>query len=260
MTWPRSCTASGERADRIILDMLAPWECVDAVSDALTARRHPLAYVATTTQLSRFVETVRAHGGFTDPHAWESLVRDWHVEGLAVRPGHKMIGPHRLPRDRPSDGAGGAGADQEASAGTRCLRRRTTPDRGLRGSAAAGARGGVRRPESRSSELVADIRSSTPHRLRLPFQSSSQVGSLMKQEVNAHAGIGQLTQRGSTSSPARLDSWRPRSLTCAAASPRGQSTPVRSSSGWPTPSALSPRSPPRTNAWPRRCARPATRS
>ena len=51
-----------------------------------------VAYVATTTQLSRFVETVRAHGGFTDPHAWESLVRDWHVEGLAVRPGHKMMG------------------------------------------------------------------------------------------------------------------------------------------------------------------------
>ena len=50
------------------------------------------AYVATTTQLSRFVETVRAHGGFTEPSAWESLVRDWHVEGLAVRPGHKMIG------------------------------------------------------------------------------------------------------------------------------------------------------------------------
>jgi tRNA (adenine57-N1/adenine58-N1)-methyltransferase len=35
---------------------------------------------------------VRVHGGFTEPHAWESLVRDWHVEGLAVRPDHKMIG------------------------------------------------------------------------------------------------------------------------------------------------------------------------
>jgi len=85
-------TASGQRADRIILDMLAPWECVDAVSDALMPGGILIAYVATTTQLSRFIETVRAHGGFTDPHAWESLVRDWHVEGLAVRPGHKMMG------------------------------------------------------------------------------------------------------------------------------------------------------------------------
>jgi tRNA (adenine57-N1/adenine58-N1)-methyltransferase len=84
--------ASGERADRIILDMLAPWECVDAAGEALRPGGIVCAYVATTTQLSRFVETVRLHGGFTDPQAWESLVRDWHVEGLAVRPGHKMIG------------------------------------------------------------------------------------------------------------------------------------------------------------------------
>jgi len=78
--------------DRIILDMLAPWECLDAAADALWPGGIVCAYVATTTQLSRFVETVRGHGGFTEPQAWESLVRDWHVEGLAVRPGHKMIG------------------------------------------------------------------------------------------------------------------------------------------------------------------------
>ena len=84
--------ASGERVDRIILDMLAPWECVDAAADALEPGGIVCAYVATTTQLSVFVETVRAHGGFTEPQPWESMVRDWHVEGLAVRPGHKMIG------------------------------------------------------------------------------------------------------------------------------------------------------------------------
>lgn len=84
--------AGGERADRIILDMLAPWECVDAAGDALVAGGILCAYVATTTQLSRIVETLRVHGGFTEPHAWESFVRDWHVEGLAVRPGHQMQG------------------------------------------------------------------------------------------------------------------------------------------------------------------------
>jgi tRNA (adenine57-N1/adenine58-N1)-methyltransferase len=83
---------SGERADRIILDMLAPWECVDAAAAALRPGGIVCGYVATTTQLSRFVETLRAHGGFTEPAVWESLVRDWHVEGLAVRPGHSMIG------------------------------------------------------------------------------------------------------------------------------------------------------------------------
>ena len=78
--------------DRIVLDMLAPWECVDAAAGALVPGGVFCAYVATTTQLSRVVETLRAHGEFTEPRAWESLVRDWHVEGLAVRPGHRMQG------------------------------------------------------------------------------------------------------------------------------------------------------------------------
>jgi tRNA (adenine57-N1/adenine58-N1)-methyltransferase len=78
--------------DRVILDMLAPWECVDRVAEALTPGGLVCAYVATTTQLGKTVETLRAHGGFTEPQPWETLVRDWHVEGLAVRPGHKMIG------------------------------------------------------------------------------------------------------------------------------------------------------------------------
>jgi hypothetical protein len=80
------------QVDRIILDMLDPWNCVDVVADALVPGGIVCAYVATTTQLSRVVETLRAHGEFTEPQPWESLVRDWHVEGLAVRPGHKMIG------------------------------------------------------------------------------------------------------------------------------------------------------------------------
>ena len=80
------------RVDRVVLDMLAPWECVDAVAEALIPGGLVCAYVATTTQLGRTVETLRAHGGFTEPQPWESLVRDWHVEGLAIRPGHKMIG------------------------------------------------------------------------------------------------------------------------------------------------------------------------
>ena len=49
-------------------------------------------YVATTTQLSRVTEELRAHGGFFEPAAWETLVRPWHVVGLAVRPEHRMVG------------------------------------------------------------------------------------------------------------------------------------------------------------------------
>jgi tRNA (adenine57-N1/adenine58-N1)-methyltransferase len=78
--------------DRVVLDMLAPWECVDAAAKALTPGGVICCYVATTTQMSKTVEAIRDHGCFTEPHAWETLVRDWHVEGLAVRPDHRMIG------------------------------------------------------------------------------------------------------------------------------------------------------------------------
>lgn len=84
--------AEAARADRVVLDMLAPWECIDVVARALEPGGVLVVYVATTTQLSRVVESLRADGRWMDPHAEESLVRDWHLEGLAVRPQHRMIG------------------------------------------------------------------------------------------------------------------------------------------------------------------------
>src|SRR3954447_9311813 len=82
----------GGSIDRVVLDMLAPWECLDVVGDALTPGGVLICYVATATQLSRVAEATRDHGGFTEPQAWESLVRGWHLEGLAVRPEHRMHG------------------------------------------------------------------------------------------------------------------------------------------------------------------------
>jgi tRNA (adenine57-N1/adenine58-N1)-methyltransferase len=81
-----------EIVDRAVLDMLAPWEVLPAVAAALRPGGVLVGYVSTTTQLSRLVEELRAHGGFTEPSAWETLVRGWHVVGLAVRPEHTMIG------------------------------------------------------------------------------------------------------------------------------------------------------------------------
>lgn len=78
--------------DRVVLDMLAPWECLDAVSDALAPGGVLLCYVATATQLSRVAEAIRHTGRFTDPASSETMVRGWHVEGLAVRPDHRMVG------------------------------------------------------------------------------------------------------------------------------------------------------------------------
>ncbi|NUR47323.1 MAG: tRNA (adenine-N1)-methyltransferase [Hamadaea sp.] len=77
--------------DRIILDMLTPWEALDMVEKALLPGGVFIGYVATTPQLSELVEALREKGSFTEPYAWESLVRDWHADGLAVRPDHRMI-------------------------------------------------------------------------------------------------------------------------------------------------------------------------
>ncbi|CAM2769268.1 tRNA (adenine-N1)-methyltransferase [Actinomyces slackii] len=77
--------------DRVVLDMLAPWENIEAAARALAPGGVFLAYVATVTQLSRTVEALRHCGLFTEPESWESMVRTWNVDGLAVRPDHRMV-------------------------------------------------------------------------------------------------------------------------------------------------------------------------
>jgi tRNA (adenine57-N1/adenine58-N1)-methyltransferase catalytic subunit len=86
--------AAGDDAgfDRVVLDMLAPWEYANTAAMSLRGGGLICCYVATTTQLSRTVEALRAQGSFDEPAAWESLLRGWHVDGLAVRPQHRMIG------------------------------------------------------------------------------------------------------------------------------------------------------------------------
>jgi tRNA (adenine57-N1/adenine58-N1)-methyltransferase len=81
-----------EPLDRVVLDMLSPEEVLGVVADALNPGGVLVGYVATTTQLSRLVEAIRERGGFTEPMAWETFMRTWHVVGLAVRPEHRMIG------------------------------------------------------------------------------------------------------------------------------------------------------------------------
>src|SRR5690606_4860850 len=82
----------GGPVDRVVLDMLAPWEALPTVSEALIPGGVLIVYVATVTQLSRVVEALREQECWTEPRSWESLVRPWHVVGLAVRPEHRMQG------------------------------------------------------------------------------------------------------------------------------------------------------------------------
>ncbi|MFT4147830.1 MAG: tRNA (adenine-N1)-methyltransferase [Micrococcaceae bacterium] len=84
-------TVEDASIDRIVLDMLAPWECVEACLQALRPGGVFIVYVATVTQLSRVVEQMRSTRRFTEPVCTESMVRGWHVDGLAVRPDHRMV-------------------------------------------------------------------------------------------------------------------------------------------------------------------------
>mgnify|MGYP002638624483 CR=1 FL=1 len=81
-----------KKYDRVVLDMLAPWECIDMASEVLVAGGVFIAYVATTTQLSQTAEAIKRSTNFTEPESSETIVRGWHHEGLAVRPQHRMIG------------------------------------------------------------------------------------------------------------------------------------------------------------------------
>ena len=115
-----------EKYDRVILDMLTPWEGIEISAKVLRPGGVYLAYVATTTQLSNVAEALKSDGRFTEPESMESLVRGWHHEGLAVRPQHRMIGhtgfliwARRIAPDaqvlarrrRPSKGAYGVGEE-----------------------------------------------------------------------------------------------------------------------------------------------------
>ena len=76
--------------DRVIFDMLAPWDCLESAFQALIPGGVLCCYVATTTQLSKTAEALRARGDFSEPESFETLLRSWHHEGLAVRPMHSM--------------------------------------------------------------------------------------------------------------------------------------------------------------------------
>ncbi|MBV7295466.1 tRNA (adenine-N1)-methyltransferase [Corynebacterium sp. TAE3-ERU12] len=84
---PEDC---GGTVDRVLLDMLEPWTCLEAAKNLLEPGGMLIGYVATVTQLMKVMEGIRELGCFTEPRAWETMVRDWHVVDLAVRPVHRM--------------------------------------------------------------------------------------------------------------------------------------------------------------------------
>lgn len=79
------------RAHRVVLDLLEPWRVVDQVAAALPPGGIVIAYMPTVPQVMRLTDALWDDGRFTDVRTTETLVRPWDVDGLAVRPAHRMV-------------------------------------------------------------------------------------------------------------------------------------------------------------------------
>ncbi|MGH3441809.1 MAG: tRNA (adenine-N1)-methyltransferase [Nitriliruptorales bacterium] len=77
--------------DRLVLDLLEPWELVAGAAAALHPGGILVAYTPTVPQVQRLSETLEADGRFGLTTTSETLHRTWHVSGLAVRPDHRMV-------------------------------------------------------------------------------------------------------------------------------------------------------------------------
>lgn len=78
--------------DRIVLDMLDPWNRLDQAYRVIAPGGVLVCYVTTTTQISRLTEALRHSSVWTEPEIQETIERNWKAQGLAVRPDHQMIG------------------------------------------------------------------------------------------------------------------------------------------------------------------------
>ena len=76
--------------DRIVLDLPEPWQVVQHATTALRTGGILLAYLPTITQAAE-LRRVLADNGFRLAETMEVLHRSWHIEGMSVRPDHRMV-------------------------------------------------------------------------------------------------------------------------------------------------------------------------
>jgi tRNA (adenine57-N1/adenine58-N1)-methyltransferase len=76
--------------DRILLDLPEPWRVVKHATSALRPGGILVSYLPSIVQVSQLRDALDA-AGFVLPETVEVLQRGWHVEGLAVRPDHRMV-------------------------------------------------------------------------------------------------------------------------------------------------------------------------
>jgi len=104
----------GLRCDRIVLDLLDPSAVLPVAERSLHPGGILIAYTPSVPQMVRLREAMAGSQSWGMAQTVETLVRGWHVDGLAVRPDHRMVAhtafltwARRLPPD-PDEAAPGA--------------------------------------------------------------------------------------------------------------------------------------------------------
>ncbi|MEX2394530.1 MAG: tRNA (adenine-N1)-methyltransferase [Actinomycetota bacterium] len=76
-------------ADRVVLDLTEPWRALPNVERCLRTGGVLCAYMPTVPQVQNLVEALET--GWTGVRTFETLQRTWNVDGLSVRPDHRMV-------------------------------------------------------------------------------------------------------------------------------------------------------------------------
>ena len=77
--------------DRMFLDLAEPGRALGVAARALRPGGVLVCYVPTAIQLGDTVAALERDGGFGEVESFETLLRNWHVKGLSVRPVHRMV-------------------------------------------------------------------------------------------------------------------------------------------------------------------------
>jgi tRNA (adenine57-N1/adenine58-N1)-methyltransferase len=75
--------------DRVMLDLPEPWQVVPRTEHMLAPGGLLVAYTPSITQAVQVRESMGK--GWVDQRTLEVLHRTWHIEGMAVRPDHRMV-------------------------------------------------------------------------------------------------------------------------------------------------------------------------
>ncbi len=80
-----------EPFDRLVLDLPEPWRVIPHVVPVLRSGGVYLSFVPTIPQVMQTVEALEQAGVFGQIQTFETLLRNWNIQGRSVRPEHRMV-------------------------------------------------------------------------------------------------------------------------------------------------------------------------